>query len=207
MNILQRLAKVREQVSYLEKETKVDGKYKVVTHDQLTAATREHFVQAGIMVFPILQNAETQPTGTSTRSGAKYFLHGTVYTVRFMNVSDPKDFVDATVSAQGLDTGDKGAAKALSVAVRIAMLKVLMIQTGEDEEQRPEQIEETISLDQRLELFLKCEQCGWDPDAYLERLARSFSVEKIDDLPAKFFETAKRRIDGQHKRELEAGAA
>src|SRR5258707_145487 len=54
MNIYQRINKVRETNEYIKKTKDVDGKYKVVTHDQVTAEVRGDLITHGIVIEPYL---------------------------------------------------------------------------------------------------------------------------------------------------------
>jgi hypothetical protein len=53
-------------------------------------------------------------------------------TVRFVNVDDPQDFFDVETFGYGLDDQDKGPGKAMSYAVKYALLKTLGLETGDD---------------------------------------------------------------------------
>jgi hypothetical protein len=52
--------------------------------------------------------------------------------VRFVNVDQPSDFVDVPCLGFGIDTQDKGPGKAVSYAVKYALLKALGLETGDD---------------------------------------------------------------------------
>jgi hypothetical protein len=132
MNVLQRLQEIRKRIAYIRKEAKVES-YRAVTHDQVTAETRDLFVEHGVLVLPILVSSQTVDTGTTTKSGTPIVRHEAVYDVRFFNVDDP-----ARVDAHGNDQGDKGPGKTLSYAVKNVILKALQIETGEQDESRVE---------------------------------------------------------------------
>ena len=126
MNIYQRLNEVRKAVKYVQKDTQVANQYRAVTHDQVTSVTREHFVKHGIMVVPTLKS--------SHMDGG---LYAGAFEVRFVNIDDPfADVLPVVVEAHGMDKGDKAPGKALSMATKYAILKVLSLETGENEESR-----------------------------------------------------------------------
>jgi hypothetical protein len=56
-----------------------------------------------------------------------------------VNADDPTDKFSIEIEAHALDHGDKAPGKALSYAKKYAVLKLLDIETGEDEEGRPDQ--------------------------------------------------------------------
>lgn len=84
-------------------------------------AMREH----GLMVFPLSVEKEMD-TGTS-RSGGVLHLHRLHVTFRFAN--EDGDHLDVEVPSESMDSSDKGTAKAMSVALRIALLQVLALPT------------------------------------------------------------------------------
>lgn len=147
MNIYQRLNKVREAVAYLQKDKEVQG-YKAITHDAVTAAVRPEFIKHGVMVVPSLVSAVTiQETRMATKSGVPIIRYEAEYDVRFVNIDNPEDFVTVHIGAHALDQGDKAPGKATSYATKYAMLKLLSIETGEDEEGRqPVESEEVATL-------------------------------------------------------------
>jgi len=140
LNIYQRINEVRRSNPYIKKEKIVDGQYKVVTHDQVTAELRDDLVKYGVVIQPYLVDVKTvQDTGiySSSRRSPIIRVEGIV-DVFFVNVDNPEDRVCVRVPAHALDSGDKGPGKLMSYAVKMAMLKVFSIETGEDDEEREE---------------------------------------------------------------------
>jgi len=140
MNIYQRINEVRKAVAYLRKEKEVTGAgtYKVITHDQVTAAVREHLIEQGILVVPRLMKSHVADTGTVTKNSVPIIRYEAWYDVDFVNCDEPGDKVTVPIEAHALDQGDKAPGKAISYATKYAMLKLLSIETGEDEEGRPD---------------------------------------------------------------------
>mgnify|MGYP001564361869 CR=1 FL=1 len=139
LNIYQRVNEVRKAVDYLIKDKKVES-YMAVTHDAVTAAVRGHFVEHGVMIVPaqVMQSAVTL-TGTMTSRSTPFIRFEVRYRFEVVNVDDPKDKFSIEIEAHALDHGDKAPGKALSYAKKYAMLKLLEIETGEEEEGRQEQ--------------------------------------------------------------------
>ena len=124
--LLQRLNAVMKDVSYVQKdhEIKFGGKdkgYKVVTHDAVTATVRPALVEHGVFYYPHSLAREQQ--GNRTEVDMQ---------IRFVNVDDADDFIDVPTFGYGIDQGDKGPGKAMSYAVKYALLKALGLETGED---------------------------------------------------------------------------
>lgn len=144
-NILQRINAVRRSNEYIKrsKTIEVGGSYTVATHDDVTNQLRDSLVEQGIIVVPMLDGFPVAVQDTGMVQGAKaipIIRLEAVFIVRFMNEDDPKDFIDVRVPAHALDSGDKAPGKAMSYAVKYAMLKVFSIVTGEDDERRTEDL-------------------------------------------------------------------
>jgi ERF superfamily len=76
---------------------------------------------AGIVYYPV--RCEHQHNGTRAECSL---------TVRFVNIDDPADFFDVPTFGYGIDPQDKGPGKAMSYAVKYALLKALGLETGDD---------------------------------------------------------------------------
>lgn len=136
MNIYQRLNEVRKVVEYLQKDKEVAGKYMVVTHDAVTALVRPRLVEFGIITVPNLVKSQTTNTSMTTGKGIPIIRYEATYRVTFVNMDEPTERVDMEIESHALDEGDKAPGKAISYAVKYALLKMFNIETGEDEESR-----------------------------------------------------------------------
>lgn len=120
-NIHQRLAAVMAQVSYIQKEQKKGMNYTIVSHDAVTAKVRPALLEHGIVYYPV--RCEHQHNGNRAECAM---------TVRFVNIDQPSDFFDVPTFGYGIDPQDKGPGKAMSYAVKYALLKALGLETGDD---------------------------------------------------------------------------
>lgn len=138
MNIYQKLQAVMQKVSYIQKDATITGggSYKAVTHDQVTAHVRPFFVEHGIVLVPRLTQGAVVDTGRKTASGNPIIRYEGLYEVSFVNVDEPTDVCMIPVSAHAEDQGDKAPGKALSYATKYAILKALMLESGESDEGR-----------------------------------------------------------------------
>jgi hypothetical protein len=126
-NVHQRLAEAMGEVSYIQNEKKEGMKYRVVSHDKVTAKVRPALLKAGIVYYPI--RCDYAQNGNRTECGV---------TVRFVNIDEPTDFFDVPSLGFGVDASDKGPGKAMSYAVKYALLKALGLETGEDPDEDAE---------------------------------------------------------------------
>ena len=117
----QRLASAMQKVTYIQKEKKQGMRYSIVSHDSVTSKVRPALLEAGVIYYPI--NVAYAQQGNRTECKM---------TVRFVNVDDAFDYIEVQSFGYGLDDQDKGPGKAMSYAVKYALLKTLGLETGDD---------------------------------------------------------------------------
>jgi hypothetical protein len=135
LNIFQRLNEVKKRVDYLKRDKSVDT-YKAVTHDQVTAMTRKHLIEHGVLLFPFEISSAVVDSGNKSGKGTVQLRFEAKYRVDFINIDQPTDRVSIELTAHANDYGDKAPGKAASYATKTAILKMLQIETGEDDESR-----------------------------------------------------------------------
>lgn len=121
LNIHQRLAAVMSEVSYIQKERRQGMNYTIVSHDAVTAKVRPALLKHGIVYYPV--RCEHQHSGNRAECAM---------TVRFVNIDKPDDYFEVPTFGYGIDAQDKGPGKAMSYAVKYALLKALGLETGDD---------------------------------------------------------------------------
>lgn len=122
-NIYQRIHAVMQKVDYIQKTKPKDGgmKYSSVSHDSVTAAIRPHLVEEGVIYYP--QNLVYKQDGNRTE--VTMDLH-------FICADKPEDKLVVPSFGFGIDNQDKGPGKAVSYAVKYALLKTFGLETGDD---------------------------------------------------------------------------
>jgi len=140
LNLFQRLNNVRARVHYIRKEKRVgEGGYLAVTHDAVTALVREHLIREGVMLVPSIVSSSVTPTGTNTAKGIPFIRYEARFRFTIVNVDNPQECVVFDLESHAIDQGDKAPGKAISYATKYAYLKLLSIESGEDEEEREQQ--------------------------------------------------------------------
>lgn len=124
LTLLQRINAVQREVDYVQKEKKQGMRYSIVSHDAVTAKVRPLMVKHGVVYFPC--DMDLQQVGNRTQA---------TMTVRFVSVDDATDFMDVRTAGYGIDDQDKGPGKAISYAVKYALLKALGLESGDDPDQ------------------------------------------------------------------------
>jgi hypothetical protein len=120
-NIYQRMNAVQQEIDYVQKEKKQGMRYSIVSHDAVTAAVRPLMVKHGILYYPT--EFQMQQHGTRTQLQCL---------VVFQNIDDPADYMQVATAGFGIDEQDKGPGKAISYAVKYALLKALGLESGDD---------------------------------------------------------------------------
>lgn len=138
-NIYQRLNAVMQAIDYVQKDSDIDipgaGRYKAVSHDQVTALARKEFVTHGIVVEPH-QIKSKMLIKRDVKADVKMHLYSGDYEINFVNIDDPKDRAIVPINAHANDNGDKAPGKSVSYATKYAILKILSLETGDDDESR-----------------------------------------------------------------------
>jgi hypothetical protein len=121
-NIFQRIRGVMSELDYVQKgEKQVNGQYRFASHDQVTAALHPYLVKYGIVVIPTVEEMTQENNRTVVKLA-----------VVFRNCDSPIDAFHVHYYGYGVDSGDKGPGKAISYALKYALLKTFMLETGED---------------------------------------------------------------------------
>lgn len=183
-NIYQRINAVMKEVSYVKKsDKKVNGQYSFVSHDSVVAALQGPLVNNGIALIPTV--ADLKQDGNRTVVCMEISL---------VNIDDPADRVVVTHYGYGIDTQDKGIGKAVSYAVKYALLKLFCLETGDDVEkdsieykpaENPKAIEEIQAkvLERKNQIAeIAGKENLEDLKKYINKLKESFKTKKEEEL-------------------------
>ncbi len=126
LNIYQRLLAIMVDVEVVNKETKlVNNQYSYTSHDAVTAALHGPCVKHGVYVHSSIVSYKQEGNRTEVLLG-----------VTFVNADDPTQTVSSQFLGFGVDASDKGAGKAVSYALKMALLKGFMLESGEPDNER-----------------------------------------------------------------------
>ena len=142
-NLFQKITEIKRRVAYIQKDKEVGSGnwgYKVVTHDAVTALTRSHFIDLGVTILPpsIVKSAAVL-TGTTTSKGIPHIRYEATYEFVILDDDNPSDRFSQRVEVHAIDEGDKAPGKAMSYADKYLVLKLLDLESGDDDELRVEQ--------------------------------------------------------------------
>ena len=131
--IYKKINNIMKKVEFVTKDGRLgfgNNTFSIVTHDKVLSVVRQHFVDEGVIIVPHQVDKGISIEGT-TKNGAKKIRMEALYDVSFIDVDDGSQIVIRS-EAHAEDNSDKGANKCLTYAVKNAILKILMLQTGDD---------------------------------------------------------------------------
>jgi hypothetical protein len=127
LNIYQRILAVMEDLDYIQKgSAKVNGMYRFVSHDQVTAAIHPLLVKHRLVIIPTVENFSQEVDGKGLAKTTLWIE------VCLINVDNPQESITIKSVGQGVDSSDKGIGKAYSYAYKYALLKAFNLETGDD---------------------------------------------------------------------------
>ncbi|HEX7022618.1 MAG TPA: ERF family protein [Trueperaceae bacterium] len=129
-----KLAKVMEQVKYIQKRGKnAHFGYTYATEADVADKVREVLAQQGVAVLPNVLPETIQIRETQTARGRTEYILTAVYEVTFVDGETGEKLTVRTIG-QGQDAGDKAGYKATTGAMKYALMKAFLIPTGDDPE-------------------------------------------------------------------------
>lgn len=122
LNLYQRIRGVMSELDYIQKgEKRVNNQYRFVSHDQVVEAIHPLLVKWGIVMVPKVVQYKQDGQRTEV-----------MVEVDFVNCDEPQERENVPALGFGVDPQDKGPGKAVSYAVKYAVLKLFALETGED---------------------------------------------------------------------------
>lgn len=152
--------------------------FRIVTHDKVLNVTRKHFIDAEVIIIPIQRDKGVSVAG-KTSKGTDKIRFEAVYDVEFIAIEDGSKLV-VTSEAHAEDSSDKAANKALTYAVKNAILKVLSLQSNDDVN---EEAQNKISAQQIKMLKSLITKTKSDEAQFLA----TYSAEKFEDINEAMF--------------------
>jgi hypothetical protein len=160
-------------------QTTKTSSYKAVSERDILDAVKPLEAKHGVYSYPVsrevlesnLLESESTYNGTTTKKTTFMTRIKTVY--RFVNVDDPKEFIETVTFAEGIDSQDKGSGKAMTYADKYALMKSYKISTGEDVDEGTDA--ETLEKGMH-SIFVIKERCQ---EAYTNALKKKMSTKDI----------------------------
>ena len=182
--IYKKINEIMKKVEFVTKDGQLgfgNNTFRIVTHDKVLSVVRQHFVDDGVIVVPSQVDKGISVEGT-TKNGGKKIRMEALYDVAFIDVDDGSQIVIRS-EAHAEDSGDKGANKCLTYAVKNALLKVLMLQTGDDINQ---EVANKVNDKQRVMLQSLVDATDTNASEFLAY----YNAQTYSDFPQSYFQGA-----------------
>lgn len=150
MNIYEKMLNITNEIASVNKNLTVGegkSKYKAVGEADVLKAVKELEFKHKVYSYPVNREIiESAMYTTSNQYGEKNNIFSRIKTTyRFVNVENPDEYIEIISYAEGIDTQDKGAGKAMTYSDKYALMKAYKIITGEDPDQNPSQEEKVTN--------------------------------------------------------------
>jgi hypothetical protein len=189
LNLRQKLAEVRRRIGYIQKRGHNERfNYSYVTAADIAGSIGDILAELGVVVIPRLEDISYESAvgrGEATR------MARVIMAYTFADVDSGEEVI-AKVAGQGLDPGDKAPYKAMTGALKYALLQSFLLATGDDPEDERVDARFTtpgsdrpISADEVRALQSLIDDTGTD----LERVLAYYKVASLGEMT----ETAYRR--------------
>jgi hypothetical protein len=189
LNLREKFAEVRRRLGYVQKRGHNERhNYSYVTAADLAGAVGDILAELGVIVIPQLQSISTEPPRSSSERIARIVMN-----YRFVDARSGEELT-VRVAGEGADAGDKAPYKAMTGALKYALLQSLLLATGDDpEDERADSraalgSERVITPEQVRELQGLIEETGTD----LERVLAYYRVAALSEM-----------TEGSYRRALE----
>jgi ERF superfamily len=191
LSLRQKLAVVRRRISYVQKRGRNERKnYNYVTAADIAGAVGDILAELGVIVAPRLESISHEPSHMG-RSGAEHVAR-VVMAYTFMDV-DTAEEITVKVAGEGLDAGDKAPYKAMTGALKYALLQSFLLATGDDPENESAQPQYARSpqlraiTEQEAKAFYELvEKTGTE----LERVLEYYKVSSVGEMTEAIYHRA-----------------
>lgn len=140
--------------------------------DAVINAVNPALKKHGVIVMPEVQSVEHEVVTANGKQHKSVFV-----TVKYTFYGPGGDSLSTVVAAEAMDSGDKGTTKAMSVAMRVALIQTLCLPTDEPDpdtqiyqREYPEPSYDFSSPDEARSAWMKHKKAG-APKEYLDKIA------------------------------------
>jgi hypothetical protein len=189
LNLREKFAEVRRRLGYVQKRGHNERhNYNYVTAADLAGSVGDILAELGVVVIPQLQSISTETPRSSSERIARIVMN-----YRFVDARSGEELT-VRVAGEGADAGDKAPYKAMTGALKYALLQSFLLATGDDpEEERADSrsalgSERVITPEQVRELQGLIEETGTE----LERVLAYYRISALGEM-----------TEGSYRRALE----
>lgn len=137
MNIYEKMSAITAEIKRIPKNLTVGtgkNQYKAVAEGDILAVVKDAEKKYKVFSYPHSHKiVDSRTLVTKNDYGEKESQFVRIESVyRFVNMEDPKEFVDVNAFGDGVDSLDKAPGKATTYADKYALMKAYKVETGED---------------------------------------------------------------------------
>jgi len=190
LNLRQKLAVVRRRIAYVQKRGHNPRfNYSYVTAADIAGAVGDLLAELGVVVVPRLESIAHEPARYPGRTEAEHVAR-VVMSYSFVDV-DTAEEITVKTAGEGLDSGDKAPYKAMTGALKYALLQSFLLATGDDPEEertsptnhssptRENHSARAITAEQLSELRQLIDDTGTE----LERVLAYYKLAALEEMP------------------------
>jgi hypothetical protein len=182
MTLRQKLGEVRRRIGYIQKRGYNErSNYNYVAAADIAGTVGDILAELGVVVIPRLESITYEPQAPGRLDSVRVARVIMAYT--FTDVNSAEE-ITARVAGEGLDVGDKASYKAMTGALKYALLQSFLLATGDDpEDERADSrtvfgSERTITAEQVDQLQGLIEETGTD----LERVLAYYKLSALGEM-------------------------
>ncbi len=181
LNLRQKLAEVRRRIGYIQKRGFNErNNYSYVTAADLAGAVGDLLAELGVVIVPQLESITYEPNQPGRTEVARAAQVVMAYT--FTDV-DGGEEITTKVAGQGLDAGDKAPYKAMTRALKYALLQSFLLASGDDPEEERNHTsgngaERLITAEEARQLRLLVDET----ETELERVLSYYKIDSLEEM-------------------------
>src|SRR5208282_2201052 len=206
LNLRQKLAEVRRRIGYIQKRGHNERfNYSYVTAADIAGSVGDILSELGVVVIPSLENITYE---SATGRGEPTRMARVVMAYTFSDVDSGEEIV-AKVAGQGLDSGDKAPYKAMTGALKYALLQSFLLATGDDpEDERTDSrtalgSDRPITAEQARELQGLIDETGTE----LERVLAYYKISALSEMTEASYRRALELLNRKLAKQSQRGGA
>jgi hypothetical protein len=213
LNLRQKLAVVRRRIAYVQKRGHNPRfNYNYVTAADIVGAVGDILAELGVVVVPRLESIAHEAMRPSG-GGTEHVTH-VVMSYSFVDV-DTAEEITVKTAGEGLDSGDKAPYKAMTGALKYALLQSFLLATGDDpEEERntPANPSSPIheSHSERLITAKQVRKLGQlidDTGTELERVVAYYKLASLEEMTEGTYRRAVELLNRKRSKQVRAEAS
>jgi hypothetical protein len=210
LNLRQKLAAVRRRIAYVQKRGHNPRfNYNYVTAADIAGAVGDILAELGVVVVPRLESISHEAMRPSG-GGTEHVTH-VVMSYSFVDV-DTAEEITVKTAGEGLDSGDKAPYKAMTGALKYALLQSFLLATGDDpEEERTNHSSPTHESDSErritAEQVRELRQLIDDTGTELERVLAYYKLASLEEMTERAYRRAVELLNRKRSKQGRAEAS